>query len=360
MSSLSLFKFKDDHARVAYDETYKFLDSHPEYTQIISDNLSAYRIAGELIPWGMIDSLFTQRHFPFQESMQDFEASRELCFYGFYKASYMSLKSAFEMGLLSVYLNNEEMHNEKFKKWIASKEDTPFKRHILEGLKKEPNVKLLMEKVNFEDQINSVYKILSNYSHTKGRTYSGFQQNRSNVNSFQDKSFLRWLSLMQSVTRIIIAAHLAKYPVGMQETPIEQKFGINGPVGMFIEPGESEFLKGLLGDVMRNALQEISDNDSATASMVEWVNGRPDISEEEFKEQLLDFDKFMIEMNGWNSWGKQKWSNLSGAEDKGSIYYQEALQEYHLLEKWAKENNFIESKYERDKSINQDKRDINA
>ena len=102
--------------------------------------------------------------------------------------------------------------------------------------------------------------------------------------------------------------HILKYPVAIQYTPLEQKFGINGPYGTFLDIDQSEHVKSILDPNELIILQQISDNNENAKLLVEWVNSHPDISDEEFKKQLLDFEDSMKIMNS-NNEQKGIWSD---------------------------------------------------
>ncbi len=74
---------------------------------------------------------------------------------------------------------------------------------------------------------------------------------------------------------------------------MQDKFGINGPMGTFLDVFQSEQIKVVLNADELKILQEISDNDGEAKSLADWVNSHPDISEDEYKEQVENFDEFM-------------------------------------------------------------------
>lgn len=91
---------------------------------------------------------------------------------------------------------------------------------------------------------------------------------------------------MTRVTKFVVILHILKYPVALQHTPIEQKFGINGPAGGFFEPYQTERIKQFLGKDVIITLQEISNNDPTAISRAKWVNEQPDITYEELQIQM--------------------------------------------------------------------------
>src|SRR6185312_16192759 len=109
---------------------------------------------------------------------------------------------------------------------------------------------------------STLYGTLSDFQHTKGQRHSSFWlNNRSNINQFDENSFGRWLELLSEVVEIVATFHLLKYPVGLQATPLEDKFGLNGPVGGFLRPDQLDLLKQILPPEVLVDLQQISDSD---------------------------------------------------------------------------------------------------
>jgi hypothetical protein len=152
---------------------------------------------------------------------------------------------------------------------------------------------------------------------------------------------LRWIALFDRVTRVVSAVHLLKYPVGLQYTPISEKFGLNGPVGIFLEPGQSERVKGIFDEKTLGILQKISDEDSNAIAQAEWVNQHPDLTEEEFEQQVFESDKSSIEMEGWASWSKFEAEELQRLKTNNSEFYNKHLERFELLRAWAKERNLF-------------------
>jgi hypothetical protein len=121
--------------------------------------------------------------------------------------------------------------------------------------------------------------------------------NNANFTRFNEKVILKWSDLLEKVVQLLLSLHILKYPIAIQTTPIQAKFGINGPFGGFLDVFQSDQIKEVLNPSELQLMQSISDNDETAISLAEWVNSQPDISEEDFKKQIEDFYKFIENHN---------------------------------------------------------------
>jgi len=320
----------------------RYLEQHAEVREKIEEYDWIFRSLFELIP-ETVENFWSGHVFPVTEAEYELECSIVLCKLGFYKHAIASLRNVLELGLLSVYWDIDDKSHIDIQNWLKSVESTPFRKDVFKKLKTNPNIKTLDEKQQIFEKTTALYTRLSNFSHTKGFGYSSRKLNkhRSNVNSFNEDSLKKYLDLMRGVVEIVTVFHILKYPVGLQETPIEQKFGLNGPAGGFIQPHQVKRIKRLVSKRILEDLQEISDNDSDAMAMTKWVNGRPDITEAEFLAQIEKGDKSSIEMEGFEHWLKNQKKLYKYFEKNKPGEYKEKLEYFEKLKLWAKENDHL-------------------
>jgi hypothetical protein len=98
----------------------------------------------------------------------------------------------------------------------------------------------------------------------------------------------------------------------------------------------------LLSQEEIQTLKEIAKQDDHVKEIMNWVSHLPDMTQDEIEEQIIKFDKQMIENQGLEDWLKQeqKMSN----EFKDDERYKKRIA---YLTYWAKENNFEKPKWER-------------
>jgi len=288
-------------------ESNKFLDINTETTQRINKCYWVFHSLFELIP-ETVENFWSGHIFPITEAQYELECSIVFCKLGFYKHAIASLRNVLELGLLSVYWDIDGKVHIDIQNWLKSMESTPFRKEVFLKLKTNSNIKDYDSRQNIFEKTKALYSKLSNFSHTKGFGYSSRKLNKhtSNVNSFNELSFNKWFNLMEKVVGIVTTFHVLKYPIGLQNTPIEDKFGLNGPMGGFLRPNQVTNIKTLIPREMLADLQEISDNDPEAQSIAEWVNSQSNITEEEFALQIEKNDKSSIKWEGFEHWFKNQ------------------------------------------------------
>jgi hypothetical protein len=292
-SQYFILKYVEEHIDEVVAETAKFFDDHPEYGQIIEDYVSVFHSISDLIPVTE-ENFWSGNLFPYTEAEYELHSSVYFATRGFYKHALNSLRSVLELGLLSVYWDIEDKSHIEIQEWLHSKEDTPFRRKIQKRLLENTNIKRFDEEGGGFAQLDDIYKKLSSFTHTKGARYSSRALTVSNINTFNEKSLKYWVRSLQKVIRLVIALHILKYPVAYQFTPIDEKFGLNGPAGGFWNPGQAERVKEIFDEETNALLQKISDADPDAIALAEWIQSFPDITQEEFDQQAINFEKQSI------------------------------------------------------------------
>jgi len=140
--------------------------------------------------------------------------------------------------------------------------------------------------------------------------------------------------------------HILKYPVAYQYTPIDEKFGLNGPVGGFLNPQQVERVKAIFDEETNTLLQKISDADPEAIELAQWVQSFPDITEEEFEQQSIDHDKRLIPhyVGGFPKWLEDQKKILDIYEQQ-NIPEAKARLENHIaiITQWAIEEGLAQS-----------------
>lgn len=329
----------EGHIDEAVRESEAYLEAHPELVKVLDDVFMALRSIEDLVPQDL-DRLFSGHFFPISEAEVAAETSMHLVMRGFYREGYVTLRTILELGLLSVFWDKDNDAHISIQDWLKSKQDTPFfKTTVMRGVLSIPHVETFCAVVNFKECVDRTYDTLSDYVHIRGAAYSYRGLWRSNVPRFSEKVLLRWSKMLTRVVQIVGIAHILRYPVALQFTPIDEKFGLNGPVGTFLTPWQSESLKAFMPENCREHLQEISDCDQDAVSMAKWVNDRPDLTEDEWEEQIEEQGRRYIEDNGFLSWHRLFDQPLPGRTEEGLAKHK-AMSD--RLAQWAQENGLYE------------------
>jgi hypothetical protein len=329
-----------DHIFEVFNKSNVFLKNNPEYKELIELHLEANRDILDLIP--QFDYNFGSGHiFPLLEAEYELESSINLALFGFYKQAIYSLRNYLELGLLSVYWNIEDTGHITIQNWLRSLENTPFKNYVFKQILKNKNIEKFNNEMNIIKEIDTLYKELCNYIHTKGVKYSSWTLGMSNVNNFDGKTFIKYLNYFKQAVRIIVALHLLKYPVGLQYTPILEKFGLNEPIGGFLRPYQVEQIKKIFEDKTLEVLQKISNEDESAVALAEEINRLPDIGNEEFTAQIEEDDKWKIEVMGFKNWFRNQKMLLKSLKTENQNEYKRMLAYIKKMKKWAKSKNLI-------------------
>ena len=265
-------------------ESNRYLELKTEISSKIGQSARIFRFMKELL---------SHHIFPIGEAVHELENSIQLCKLGFYKHALTALRSTLELGLLSVYWNLEDQDHVKMQKWLRSHEYTPSNKTVIDALKTNKNINAFDVKHNFFKDIESLLE-LSKFVHTRGVDYSYNDLSNGDMNCFKEASFLKWLDYFLRVVKIVVIGHVLKYPIALQYLPLEQKFGLNLPVGGFLEPYQSEAIKEFLDEDVVKTLQTISDSDDDAVTTANLINAQPDITTEEMQKQVDEFDKERI------------------------------------------------------------------
>lgn len=288
------------------DQTNKYLtDQKDDGAQDINEHLWAYRSLIDLVP-ETVEQFWSGHTFPLTEGEYELESSIVLSKLGFYTHAISALRNVLELGCLSVYWDIRGPAHIDAQGWLRSLEVTPFRRALFAKLKTNTNIRAFHNKHGLLGETENLYKKLCDFAHTRGIRFSSRALSQSNVNTFNHESLKKWLAFMTQVVRVVVAFHVLRYPVGLQDTPIDDKFGLNGPVGGFLQPFQAERIRNHYPPEVSATLQKISDNDSEAKEMAAWVIEKPDLTEEEWREQIETEDKREIEAAGFDHWLREQ------------------------------------------------------
>ena len=333
---------KADLDRLArlHKETGEYLDRHDAVRQLL-DNLSwAFRTLCDLVPQTR-EKLFSGHFFPITQAEDELQNCGALAHIGFYQHAIAGLRWVLELGMLSVYWDRADDAEQIIQEWLRSKSKTPFQQQIRNGLQEIPNIALYCEQSGFLQDFEETYLELSKYQHTKGVRYSSRHLSGGSVIRFNEVALVLWAVLAFKVVRLVTVVHLLKYPVGLQETLIDQKFGLNPLMGGFLNPWQADRLRSLFGSDDLATLQAISDADPEGRKLAEQIASMPDITTEQREQQELRWAQDVIENQGFESWFElaQKFNELTGADREAHQGFREVTEELRV---WATKRGLLE------------------
>lgn len=338
------------HSKTNVDSTYdlssQFLKENPDILDEIHYHYWALHYVWDVIPQDG-STIFNSAHtFPATESESKFDAAIELALEGFYYESILVLKSCYELGLLSVFYNHDDNGPSNIEKWAKSQADTPFMRDVKHGMEKITSFIEFDKAFSLLTDLDSIYRLLNDYSHTKGLRFSSIGiSKKSNVNHFNEAAFHNWWSIACAVSKTIVLVHAIRYPLAIKKLNLSSKFGIDIPFGYFLDDSHVDTVRRVLPGDRVKFIEQLLDKDEFSQVVIQDIASRPDMTDKELKQQGTEFSQMLIEHhpNGYIGWFEFHETLYKRAGKKAHKAF---LEEARELEEWAKEKG-VYSKEER-------------
>lgn len=340
--------YEPEKSNEVLKQTQIFIDNNPEIELKINKLFWSYHSIFNIIPT-TTESFWSGHNFPYNESWDEIQISFNLVCFGLYKQAMTSLRSALELGLLSVYYNiNDDGHN-AVKKWLSSSDskesDTPKTQEIWKIISQNQNINNFQKNFDIrQDLIDLNY--LHNFVHTKGHKFSNnLGKMKSNFQTFEKDFIEIWLNSLEKIVVIILTLHLLKFPSSLLDYDYGKKFGIDIPSFSHLSNFEIERIRDFFPADYFSKLQEICLSDEETINFREWLESYDDMSEDDVENQIIELDKHQIQQQGIKKYKKQqlKIYNVRKFADLSS----RIQNRINILEKWARKNNFIEPKWKK-------------
>lgn len=280
----------NDHLKIekVHSKSQSFLDENIKLRSQIATHLWAYYQIGNLIPQTK-KNLLSGHYFPYLESYYHLECSFELCLEGFYTYSLLALRSVLELGALQVFFAIDDSEYEEIRPWFTSKIETPRFRRIISNFKRIEKYDKFNNMFKIDQRILKKYSEISDIVHTRGYYHSSRVFSKANYNMFLETSLKKYCEFMFSVVSDLVIILLLKYPIGLQPIPLSQKFGLNGPMGGFLESHDVKLISSIIKPEEKKFLKELSDKDSEVMDIVNFFKELPNLTEEEWEKQINDF-----------------------------------------------------------------------
>lgn len=283
-----------ENVEAVYEASESFLNSHLDIKAKLEEGLWAFHSLGQLIP-ETIEKFGSGHYFPYSEAFYNLQSSLELAMHGFYSQAFVGLRSVLELSTMCVYYDiNDESHI-KVKPWIQSEVGTPKFETMVKALLKADYFNRFDEVFGLEGELQGLYNKLSGFVHVRGYKSSSSGLSKANFVNFQPKVLEKFTETQTQTVRLTSVMMLLKYPIGVIPLPITEKFGFNGPVGGFLEQIDTDNILAVLKSKEKEFLLELAKNDKDVQDIIRYFDKLPDISEEEFRRQADEIDRFMEE-----------------------------------------------------------------
>ncbi len=323
-------------------EIIKNIEKEKNLKNKIEGYLSSVFLISQNIPKRDVADFFSDEDFSLNECYEELEVSYELMKLGFYKQSMISLRTSLDIGLMSIYWTNKGFENNDFKEWLKSKKNTPFKgKDFWKIILQNEYIKEFNEKF---DLINDIKNIdLSDYVHTKGKSYSNLISHRKVlVDNLEEIEFKRWIDIFKRIIRFIEILHLLRYPtltIRYGSDYLIKKFGTIKKIPIFGAGygDEMNIIPTAIHDNEYEYILKIIKDDEEIKDIRKWIEELPNLTEENIRRKIIEEQKNeILHCGGYNNWYKSYQFYDSRIDDK-------ILNELKI---WALEENIIEYDYE--------------
>ena len=282
----------NDQAKItaARAETERFVEGHPDIRDTLDRYLEAYCMCMDLYPCTP-DNIMSGNLVPYNHSYYQLECSVELAMMGFYGNAFQSLRSVLELGLFAIFITIDDQEHITVKPWLRSQSKTPGLKYMADRLLKLDLFLEYDQRYGLFRRMGETMRQLHRFVHTQGYIYTHYRLSESNFNTFVEKSFKLYCATAEAVVRDLVISLVLRYPIGMQRLPISAKFGLNGPVGGFLEGGQVDTLTQVIPDSEKAFLQKLSDENEQTRNIRRGIEEMPDISDADFDHQADEWKK---------------------------------------------------------------------
>jgi hypothetical protein len=219
-----------------------------------------------------------------------------------------------------VYWSMNEDGHSAFKRWLRSRECTPFASQVWKRVSSHPNFKAFQNSFDIAGQFKAVSE-LGDFVHTRGAKFSNVlpfagTSVRIPGQRFSEEAFEAWRRRFAGTVRFLVVCYLVRYPIGTVRYNWAQKFGIDIPSFGGLPGNWIDMLEELVTPNVFLKVADLAKTDSHVAKIMKWVESLPDMSEDAINDQVFEHSKSLVRDMGLNSWlaTVDKWRDVS--EDK--------------------------------------------
>lgn len=247
---------------------------------------------------GDFESISRIEFFPGSEAQMELDNSINHAIICSYKAAYDHLRRGLELTLIAVYLTSEFVNKINALNWLNSKANTPLFSETINKVVKLERFRQLNDKYNWKNDIQNLYWEICDFIHVKGRNKGFRVLNRTNIwiggvsmPSFSEKTLENYLENFNMVVSNICCLLATYNPVLLVELPLDDKFGLGGPISGFYQKIGSELIMDLIPIKYKAFFEDLKENDIEVKSIIEWINNLPDLTKVEFEKQVEEFHR---------------------------------------------------------------------
>lgn len=219
--------------------------------------------------------------FPSTEAEYELIFSLKELLSGNYKCSIDHMRRALELTITAIYFSLDRTSIERAKEWMTSNKKTPsFSAKMIKSLINHDRFREINELHNWSADIKQHYWALSDFIHVKGMNKGFRNLNIGSISGSPGNTILpinietidSLLDLfIETVKHILVSLYLYN-PILLVGMPIDEKFGINPPIGGYFNEAQAESMKILIPGKYRDFFEGLISSDNEIKQTSEWFN----------------------------------------------------------------------------------------
>jgi hypothetical protein len=230
-------------------------------------------------------------YFPYLLAYEEIENAHVLALCGFYRHALIALRTTLEFGVIGAFFAVDDLEHINVQPWLRGDERTPTFELAVRGLNKLGRWAEFDRRFALTAQLRQLYGELGAYAHIRGYRYSHRALRLPNYNAFSSQGLELFASRLKETVQNVLTVMLIKYPLGLCPLPLDEKFGLDGPVGGFVQAHQVNLFKSVLPDDRAAYLEKMSEEDPDVKSVWEQINAMPDMTADEFEQQANELTK---------------------------------------------------------------------
>ena len=215
-----------------------------------------------------------------------------------YASAYDNLRRATEITMVGALFISGRAAIEESTGWVTSERHTPFFSTALARLLQDRRFGALEAETEWAGRLRAWYGRLADVTHVRGMDYWVRSRVSSGRNGMtlpsHDSGALEnvadaYITTVQHVCTMLATAN----PVLLHGLPLDEKFGLDPPMGGFFNSLQAERLWRLLPVDVQPFFKQLAQTDPDVAAVIRHIGGLPDLTDEQIQAQAEHIRHFI-------------------------------------------------------------------
>lgn len=238
--------------------------------------------------------------FPYSELAYEFNAFQSLLLEGYYKNTRDSMRRMLEVTLSAVVMLSEYKNVSDANKWVSSESEAPRFSSLVKILESNELVNELNNRFEFSKRMKELYWNFCDYCHTRGINYSTRVKHESDacisgvfIPKFSQEECELVMEQFCATVGYLAVLLIVNNPILLLPVDKDSKWGLDAPVSGFFSEGQVQDLLSVLPEGYNGFFANFVKTDKRLYQLKNRLEQLPDINEEEFRQQVSEFQKLL-------------------------------------------------------------------